>query len=224
MFSSNDLQSLYANMSHNTIDFSSYLNSTLLLSRQVANLIQNSFSSLGINQNTPSEQKNSYHQQHAMEQKKKAEMIQAYRQRMVPKTPEFGAKRAFDYRNETSVKIENEAFVQKKLKTNYLNAVETHSDSTSEGSLDHGDFKVKFEETVQERIEASLAFGDEPKRIKGLKIDKATKTTYYLVEWKTRSSGYKPQDRYVKSDEVLKSHGNLVAIFYESQLKDKIVA
>lgn len=210
-------------MSHNTIDFSSYLNSTLLLSRQVANLIQNSFTSLRMNQNAPSEQKNSFHQ-HAMEQKKKAEMIQAYRQRMVPKTPEFGAKRAFDYRNETSVKIENEAFVQKKLKTNYLNAVETHSDSTSEGSLDHGDFKVKFEETVQERIEACIALGDEPKRIKGLKIDKATKATYYLVEWKTRPNGYRPQDRYVKSDEVLKSYGNLVAIFYESQLKDKIVA
>ena len=210
MFASQDLQKLYANMSHNTIDFSSYLSSTLLLSRQVANLIQTSFTSLGFSPSDYAEKPQS--------------KPQVPRQRTVPSVNVSG-KRAMDYQNDISVKIENQAFIQKKVKT--LAAMETTSDSTSEGSLDHNDLKVKFEEPVvqvrvQERIEGSIALGDEPKRIKGLKMDKATKATYYLVEFKTRPTGYKPQDRYVRSDEVLKSYGNLVAIFYETQLQHKI--
>jgi len=205
-----DLQKLYANMSHNTIDFGSYLNNTLLLSRQVANLIQTSFSSLGYSPSSPEPTASS----------------EALRQRP---SVTVGAKRAMDYQNDICVKIENQALVQKKVKAN--RNFETASDSTSEGSMDHNDLRVKFEESsmrvpvqvqIRERAEGSISFGDQPKKIKGLKMDKVTKTTYYLVEWMTRPSGYKPQDRYVKSDEVLKSHGNLVAIFYELQLQNKI--
>jgi len=209
-----DLQKLYANMSHNTIDFGSYLNNTLLLSRQVANLIQTSFSSLGYSPSSP----------------EATPCSEAPRQRpRVPAPVNVGGKRAMDYQNDISVKIENQALIQKRVKTN--RNFETASDSTSEGSMDHHDLRVKFEEPtmqvpvqvqIRERVEGSISLGDQPRKIKGLKMDKVTKSTYYLVEWMTRPSGYKPQDRYVKSDEVLKSHGNLVAIFYELQLQNKI--
>jgi len=251
--SQNEFQKFYTNIAQNNLDFSPFLDNILQLSNQVAGLIQNSFQSLGMNQvdmpsiildqTKPSLNRYSPVITHRLEGKsvknpiipplqlKETFIPQLAQSRpsIKPRVSAFkpstsvksGLKRPLDYQNESSVKIENESLVPKKIKTQIF--TETESDSTSEGSLCQADQKVKIEDVVAEKKEAILQ-SDIVVEIKGMKIDKLTKTTHYLVEWKRRANGYKPQDSYVKSEEILKDYGHLVAMFYEGQIKQKINA
>jgi len=249
---SQDFQKFYANISQNSLDFSPFLDNILLLSKQVAGLIQNSFQSLGmnpqldmssiLNQTKPSLNPYKNPSTNPFERKIPTNTIipplmlnkePAIPQLLKPKLstkpiiPSFqpstsiktGVKRPLDCYNEAIVKLENECLVPKKVKTHIL--TETASDSTSEGSLDHSENKVKLEETTVEKKEAILQ-SDKVVKIKGMKIDKKTKKTHYLVEWKRRGNGYKPEDSYIQSEEILKDYGHLVAMFYEGQIKQKI--
>ena len=69
-----------------------------------------------------------------------------------------------------------------------------------------------------------LMHNDKPAKILGVKIDKHTKTTCYLVEWRQRPNGYKPVNSYVRREDIPTESCQLVANFFERQLINKMTA
>ena len=254
---SHNLQSLYASMSNNIIDFNECLNNTFLLSKKLERYVQKTLSQLNLpNLKIPSaypeenvispelsipklrcQSSNANHK--AASQKANTEkttlrtneessiLVKRNYEELVPTSNSHALPRQRETLKstqslETGVKLEDQHPVPAKKLKIQTTSYEGDSDSTSDSSPKRTDFKLKLEESIPVPQEASIKTGDKPVNIKGLKVDKSSKQTYYLVEWTQRQNGLKPSDSFIAREEILQQHGHLIATFFESQLMKRV--
>lgn len=256
--SCNNLQSLFANISHNTVDFNSQVNNTLLFNREVQNFIQNTFKSIGINQfalpfytagasNLMKETIDKYDPslfiknptQNVPIKTQNIKMDNSYLSRFANEDPALMkvmlkstsyptlgmSKQRMLSQNDIKrwqlnqlqnlSKFEDKHLVQKKIKMSLS--------SPSEIQVKHeAYFQPKIEE-IQEAVEvASLMYNDQPKEILNVHVDRETGTTWYFVEWHRRQNGLKPKNSYVRREDIIREHSDLVVSFFERQLISKV--
>jgi len=131
------------------------------------------------------------------------------------------------------VKLEQEIEenIQKKLKTpinaiTTMNNIAAHTTSTKTNMtpIRNAKLPARFQTNYmkykksQKKVNGSFEAGDQVSKVLAFKFNKDTKNIQYLVEWKPRKDGTKPQQTFVDRDILLQRDASAVAVYYENQI------
>jgi len=145
-------------------------------------------------------------------------------------SPPLGAMQSLNMKRNLDVKLEQdyEETIQKKVKTqmNPVNTVVAHTTSTKTNMTPIRDSKLtaKFPtnymkyKKLQKKVNGSFEAGDQVLKVLAFKFNEDNKNIQYLVEWKPRKDGTKPQSTYIDRDVLLAKDASAVAIYFENQI------
>jgi len=132
----------------------------------------------------------------------------------------LNVKRRLDVKNDT----ETEEILQKKLREAYNIA---HTTSTLNNVVPPKALQnvpkaqknyLRLTKMPKKKVSGSFETGDQVLKIMAFKFEKETSNMMYLVEWKSRSDGHKPENSYIDRVKLLEKDPTSVAIYFENQI------
>lgn len=138
----------------------------------------------------------------------------------VEKLASLNAKRRLDLKQDN----ESEEVIQKKLREAYNIA---HTTSTSNGVVPTKALQtipkvqknyLRSTKMAKKKVTGSFETGDQVLKIMAFKFDKDANNMMYLVEWKSRNDGLKPENSYIDRVKLLEKDPASVAIYFENQI------
>jgi len=131
----------------------------------------------------------------------------------------LNGKRRLDLKNDT----DTEEILQKKLREAYNIA---HTTSTLNNVVPPKALQnvAKAQKNylrytkMPKKVSGSFETGDQVLKIMAFKFEKETSNMMYLVEWKSRNDGLKPENSYIDRVKLLEKDPTSVAIYFENQI------
>ncbi len=138
----------------------------------------------------------------------------------VEKLASLNGKRRLDIKQDN----ESEELIQKKLREAYNIA---HTTSTSNGVVPAKALQtlpkvqknyLRSTKMPKKKMAGAFETGDQVLKIMAFKFDKDANNMMYLVEWKSRNDGMKPENSYIDRVKLLEKDPTSVAIYFENQI------
>jgi len=132
----------------------------------------------------------------------------------------LNGKRRLDLKNDN----DTEEILQKKLREAYNIA---HTTSTLNNVVPPKALQnvatvqknyLKYTKMPKKKVSGSFESGDQVLKIMAFKFEKETSNMMYLVEWKSRDDGLKPENSYIDRVKLLEKDPTSVAIYFENQI------